>query len=159
MATRRLSEHPSAYYLALFQEAAIVVTPGREAGYFDQSGSELVPVPEGTQDAVFLPKQHLEAWCEVGADDLSFAIQFEVVDSKVYPTLIQKAKDVLGQVVEMDEDARAHLTVHDYDESLNYVRLTESEVEFRYVASTCNAEWGAYFAREADGTFRLESLG
>jgi hypothetical protein len=151
--------HPSGYYLARFDETSIVITPQREAGHFDAFSSELRPVDPTAENAVYLPLQYAEAWCDIETDDLPLTIQFEVVNATVEPTLIQKAKRVLSQIVEMDAAARACSADHKLDEDLNYIRLSETEVEIRYVAGTCNTEWGAYFVEGPDGIFRFEYLG
>lgn len=68
---------------------------------------------------------------------------------------IALARKVLEQVAEMDAEARrlAQSPDDDYEESLNAVKINDGNVEFHYVAGTCNTEWWIGFDIQRDGSF------
>lgn len=136
--TFRLGALPSSHYLSLFDENAIKL---KNTGY-----------PERTSG--FRP-----AVATIGkdGDERQFDIVLAATDGMVEQTSIATAKDVLAQIVEMDDAARA-LDPYiqdgeplDHDEVLARVVIQGDDVRFRYFATTVNTEWDVVFERTPSG--------
>jgi len=155
----RLSKHPSSYYRALFEQGIVEVRPALAAGYYQFGNGTMVKVQDRSPNSMHLSAKPEQGFVKIDADDLEFEIYLEAANSAVFPEVLQLAKDVLLQIVEMDEIARSRPMDFDYEEHLAYVNITRSEIELHYFASTVNTEWGAYFVRDANGTFQFDCLG
>lgn len=161
MNTFRLSNYPytSSDYRAMFKEEEIAILPYRKGGSYRLENGAFVAAPEAGRGTMHLPTQEEHGIYKIRAGDLDFDIELESSMGGVYPELVGLAKDVLSQIVEMDSVARSFSMNFNYDEHLAYIRISRSEVELHYFATTVNTEWGAYFVRDAHGKFQFELLG
>lgn len=138
--TFRLGVQPSAYYLGLFDEHAIKLT---DTGYPDR----------------FFEFPFAVATIGVDENDPQFDIIFIVKDGLVPAASIATAKEILAQIVEMDDAARS-LEPYvqggkaiDHDEVLARVVVLGDEVRFRYFATTVNTEWDVLSERQPSGNW------
>lgn len=155
----RLSKHPSSYYCALFFEEAIVVHSYREGGYYLIENGKLLKVNEGFPGSIRLSVEPEHGFFSIKAGELEFDIYLESSDLSIPPEVIELTRDVLSHIVEMDTAARSRPDQIDYEEQLAYVNISRSEIELHYYSTTVNTEWGAYFKRDANGTFQFDTLG
>ncbi|WP_211443994.1 hypothetical protein [Collimonas humicola] len=143
----------------MFKEEEIEILPYRKGGSYRLENGVFVAAPEAGNGTIHLPTQEEHGIYKIRAGDVDFDIELESSKGSVYPELVEVAKDVLYQIVEMDSAARSVPTNFDYDEHLAYIRISRSEVELHYFATIANTEWGAYFVRDAHGKFQFELLG
>lgn len=136
--TFRLGTHPSSYYLDLFDEHGIKL---KNTGY-----------PER-----FFKFPHAVLTIGNDDDDRQFDIIFIAENDTVEADSIVAAKEVLAQIVEMDDAARAldpyiqDGKALDHDEVLARVEILREEIRFGYFATTLNTEWDVAFDRNASG--------
>lgn len=135
-----LDKHTSSYYLNLFREEDIRIYPNGTGRFRKEHG-----------------------WCWIGEeeDDLSFGVYFKLIDSRVDDSSIRLAQEILSQIVELDKEARSKTGPDDFDheEYLMYIEIADEEIVLNYAASTVNTEWGAYFARDEDGSWKYKGMG
>jgi hypothetical protein len=125
--------YPSSHYLKLFQDREIECFPNQES-----------------------------VEIQIRSGDLEFEVYLEVVDSIVSPHVLEIAKEVISQVVEMDTQARliSHSSGLSEEEILAYINIPEQrEVAFHYYSTVCNTEWATLFTRNVDGTYRVTQMG
>lgn len=115
----RLGASTSSHYLGIFKGTEIQVKPAIHDAQRAFPAQGEVPIESG---------------------DLNFEIWFPLENGAVPNRHIETANSVLAQIVEMDDAARSIESSFDHDEELAYITIDDSEVRFRYFATTVNTE-------------------
>jgi len=155
MSRYALSKHSSSYYLKQFREDRIEIQPARDAGLYAIVGGELVRAASGTSAGLHLEASPGTGILTIETDRSSFDLCFPCEGRRVEARFIQVGREVLGQIVEMDDAARALSQQKNYREELAYVDLAVETVELHYFANTVNAEWSVFFRRSGEGRWQL----
>jgi hypothetical protein len=156
--------HPSSYYLEHFRESDIEISPFREGGIYATRGDTLVKANDvelahGRGLIHLSQSDECASYCVSGAHP-TVRISFTTHNTKVDPTDIAIAKDVLGQIVEMDAIARSIVSAdEDYEEVLSIVHVSQEGVELFYNATTFNTSWTVYFAKNKDAVYTFVDIG
>lgn len=129
---------PSSYYLSQFHEENIEMEPGSHRGPSKGANAE----------------RH--GSCKCG----DFWIIFDGIKTNIAAELIDTAKTVLSNVVEMDRVALSVAKAEgDYEAELAYIVITEEDVEFHYYPCRVNSEWGVYFKKNEAGVWIYDDWG
>lgn len=153
-----LSRYPAAYYRALFDQAPVVMRPAVIEGHYEHRDGAYVGVPDRSPTSRYFEAIDEQGRVAIKAEDLEFDIYLEACNAAVLPDVLQSAKDVMMQIVDMDAAARVLMPQTEYEEELVYVDITRSEIELHYCLTTVNAEWGMIFVRKSDGMFAFEHV-
>ena len=160
----RLDENPSEYYAAQFQPQRIKIVPHRAAGkYKFHPGIGYKPADQfcAPPDNVhYLPEILEHGEIEIRGP-VKFTVYVPAKDGASTEESVELAKGVLGRISEMDAEARIKWAnpSDDHEENLAYVNIASDEVELHYRSNTCNTEWGAFFKKQPDGSWRFENWG
>ncbi|MGM8890980.1 hypothetical protein ACS8FA_09045 [Psychrobacter sp. 1Y1] len=77
--------------------------------------------------------------------------------------LLQRAREVMSQIVEMDLEAHENQqnTIEKYQPYIYEVEinLQDDEVNLEYVSSIVNAAWGMFFRRTKEGKWFFDNIG
>jgi len=155
MSRYALSKHSSSYYLKQFREDRIEIQPAREAGVYAIIGGELVKAAANTTSGLSLEASPGAGILTIETDRSSFDLCFPCEGKRVEAQFIQIGREVLGQIVEMDDAARVLSHDKHYKEELAYVDLAAEQIELHYFANTVNAEWSVFFRRTEEGRWVL----
>ncbi|MCX7358940.1 MAG: hypothetical protein NT015_12470 [Alphaproteobacteria bacterium] len=136
MNTFRLGVRDSADYAALFDETKAKIQPAI-----------------GGQRAT--PEMGVVT---IGEGDLEFEVWLPSDRGSLPPAHVSTAKSVLGQIVRMDDEARAIPDIIDSDENLAWVAINDDGVEFHYFANSVSSEWSVLFAMDENGVWRCRGI-
>ncbi|WP_157654865.1 hypothetical protein [Burkholderia ubonensis] len=151
-----LDTQPSSYYLDQFAGSPLEIQPHREAGRYKIEHGEFVRADERDSSAIFFPSYPERGCCKIKADFFEFEIYVPSCDSRIDHRFIDIAREVLGNIVEMDAAARSLPKEMDYKEYLAYVDISTDEVEFHYISDVVNTEWGIDFIKGDSGSWVLK---
>ncbi|MEL0621076.1 hypothetical protein [Psychrobacter proteolyticus] len=77
--------------------------------------------------------------------------------------LLQRAREVMSQIVEMDLEANKNQqnTIEKYQPYIYEVEinLQDDEVNLEYVSSIVNTAWGMFFRRTKEGKWLFDNIG
>jgi deoxyribonuclease V len=94
------------------------------------------------------------AHTRVGQGDLEFEVHLPVDFGAVRLDLVERVRSALGQIVAMDEAARASNHDSEDDEQLAALTVREFFAELEYLSTTVNSQWTEFFTLSNDGTWR-----
>lgn len=126
--TYRLGVNSTDYYVGLFDAEALKIEPAIRGQR-----------PHVERGAILVP-----------AGELEFQVYLPATNGAVEPRILELARSVLSQIVDMDNQAREFEDVIDSDEILAWIEVRDDVVDLHYYATTVNSEWDARF-RQGEG--------
>jgi len=171
-----LKKYESSLYLNNFNEKEIKIIPYQEAGFFRFHKGKKEKIPNRTRGYTMAELEqmnrrgiveiHLQedvehGFCEIGPEDRSFEVRLESRNGIIPDEVMESARSILANIVEMDSSARevSSSSDEDYKEELAYIDIKVNDVELHYFANTVNTEWGAFFKRRNSGDWIYDGLG
>ena len=127
----QLSAHKPSFYLDLFDKAKFQIKEN-----LDQNSNA-----QRRQTSKF------QAELTVGPEnsDFSFDVCIDLQDASIPPEMLQRARFVVSNIVDMDKTSRMIGGGHDENERLAIVLLTDDEIRLQYWATAFNTEWDVVF--------------
>jgi hypothetical protein len=171
-----LDKYESSLFLNEFINKKLILHPARESGlYRFQKGkrTKIAEVSRGYSAAqleqmrhkgiveIYLSEDVEHAFCTLGPEDREFDVRIESKGGKVEEGIMEDARTIISQIVELDKEARdrTHKESEDHEEELAYIDIKHNEVELHYYATTVNTEWGTFFRKSKDGRWTFEGIG
>jgi hypothetical protein len=171
-----LEKYSSSLFLDDFNSKEPKIIPHQEAGLYRIHNGKKTKITEKSRGytmvqleqmrhrgivEIYLQEHEEHAFCEIGPDDRSFEVILETQSGIIDEQIIDNAKMIISQIVEMDKETRDRSfdPKNDLEEELAYIDIKLDEVELHYFATTVNTEWGAYFKKKQDGKWHYEGLG
>ena len=150
----RLNVRPSSYYAEQFCARNIKIVPALEA--YQIVDGEWKPL-DSSRDA---PAYNLPDVAEQGEVTIHGPMDFEVYlpakDGVIDAELIELARVVLANIVEMDDAARSETSADttDYEEYLSSVEIGDRDVSLHYVSAIMNTDWTICFNVHRNGLWK-----
>lgn len=171
-----LDKYPSSLYLDEFNSKELEIIPYQEAGLYRISKGVRTRIgdkPRGHTSVqleqmrhkgimeIYLSGHEEFASCEIGPEDRSFEVCLKTQNGTIPSQILENAKYIISNIVEMDLEARnkSFDPNSDYEEELAFIDVKLDEVEFRYYATVVATEWGAYFRLNEDGSWCYKGIG
>lgn len=171
-----LDKYPSSLFLEDFNSTELKIVPYQKAGLYRIQKGKKTEITERGRDytmvqleqmrhrgivEIYLHEQAEHGFCEIGPEDRSFEVILEAQGGRIDEKIMENAKTIISQIVEMDIEARnrSYSPKESSEEELAYIDIKLDEVELHYFATTVNTEWGAYFKKNEDGSWYYEGLG
>lgn len=92
-----------------------------------------------------------------------FDVRLTLNEGESISDLLQRAREVISQIVEMDLEANENQqnTIEKYQPYIYEVEinLQDDEVNLEYVSSVVNTAWGMFFRRTEDGKWLFDNVG
>ena len=176
-----LSKYKSSVYLDDFNTKKIEIIPSQEPGLYYFTNGEKIKITEKEQKSRGICTHQLHhlyddvehGYCEIGPKDRRFGVRLETENGEIKDGVLDLAKKIISQIVEMDAEVRAKQEEveanlikakldylnEDFEEALAYIDIQLDDVELHYVATTCNTEWGVSFYKDANEQWCYGDLG
>ncbi|MEP2300191.1 MAG: hypothetical protein ABJJ39_08225 [Kangiellaceae bacterium] len=87
-----------------------------------------------------------------------FGIYMIADNGRISEKIIRQTKDILSQVVELDDYVRSRPSDEEHSYDLINIEIRENIADFKYCSNECNATWYALFEKKK-GTWKFEGLG
>lgn len=157
----RIDKYPASFYLNQFKSENIHIFPYRAAGHYVKEGDEFTKVESAGEGTFYLDEELSKGMLtiEYGEKGLAFEIYFPAENGIINSKNISLIKEVLADLPVLDAIAREIPAEDDYEEYLGYIIITDADIELRYLSSTINTDWGAYFKKMPDSSWYFEGLG
>jgi len=92
-----------------------------------------------------------------------FDVRLTLNEGEPTSDLLQRAREVMSQIVEMDLEANKNQqnTIEKYQPYIYEVEinLQDDEVNLEYVSSVVNTAWGMFFRRTKEGKWLFDNIG
>ena len=92
-----------------------------------------------------------------------FDVRLTLNEGEPTSDLLQRAREVMSQIVEMDLEANENQqnTIEKYQPYIYEVEinLQDDEVNLEYVSSVVNTAWGMFFRRTKEGKWLFDNIG
>ena len=92
-----------------------------------------------------------------------FDVRLTLNEGESTSDLLQRAREVMSQIVEMDLEANENQqnTIEKYQPYIYEVEinLQDDEVNLEYVSSIVNTAWGMFFRRTKEGKWLFDNIG
>ena len=92
-----------------------------------------------------------------------FDVRLTLNEGESTSDLLQRAREVMSQIVEMDLEANENQqnTIEKYQPYIYEVEinLQDDEVNLEYVSSVVNTAWGMFFRRTKEGKWLFDNIG
>ena len=92
-----------------------------------------------------------------------FDVRLTLNEGEPTSDLLQRAREVMSQIVEMDLEANENQqnTIEKYQPYIYEVEinLQDDEVNLEYVSSIVNTAWGMFFRRTKEGKWLFDNIG
>ena len=92
-----------------------------------------------------------------------FDVRLTLNEGEPTSDLLQRAREVMSQIVEMDLEANKNQqnTIEKYQPYIYEVEinLQDDEVNLEYVSSIVNTAWGMFFRRTKEGKWLFDNIG
>ena len=92
-----------------------------------------------------------------------FDVRLTLNEGESTSDLLQRAREVMSQIVEMDLEANENQqnTIEKYQPYIYEVEinLQDDEVNLEYVSSVVNTAWGMFFRRTKEGKWVFDNIG
>ena len=92
-----------------------------------------------------------------------FDVRLTLNEGESTSDLLQRAREVISQIVEMDLEANENQqnTIEKYQPYIYEVEinLQDDEVNLEYVSSVVNTAWGMFFRRTEEGKWLFDNIG
>ncbi len=171
-----LGKYPSSLYLDDFDSSELKLVPYQEAGLYRIHKGEKTKIAEKSRGytmaqleqmrhrgivEIYLSEHEEYGFCEIGPEDRSFEVILESQNGCIEEQIIENARNIISQIVDLDAEARdrSYNSKYNHEEELAYIDIKVDEVELHYFATSVNTEWGAYFKKKEDGNWHYEGLG
>ena len=152
----RLNARPSTYYSEQFCARNIKIVPALEAGRYQLVDGGWKPL-DSSRDA---PAYNLPDVAEHGEVTIHGPVDFDVClpakDGVIDAELIELARIVLANIVEMDDAARLRTSADTtgYEEYLLSVEIGDRDVSLHYASAIMNTDWTICLNVQRDGSWK-----